>query len=60
MQYLMLIYEDEKVWQDTDEAGRAAIMEAYYTYTNNLQEAGVFKGWQRPAAGCDRDHGQDA
>ena len=44
MQYLMLIYEDEKVWQETDEAGKAAVMEAYYTYTNALQEAGVSKG----------------
>ncbi len=44
MEYLLLLYEDERKWQEATETDRAAIMEAYYTYTNSLQEAGVFKG----------------
>ena len=44
MEYLLLIYEDEKVWQSLSETDRQAIMGAYYTYTQAIQEAGVFKG----------------
>ena len=44
MEYLLLIYEDEKVWQERSETDRTAIMQAYYAYTKSLQEAGVMKG----------------
>lgn len=44
MEYLLLIYEDEKVWQERDETDRASIMEAYYAYTKSMQEADVYKG----------------
>ncbi len=44
MEYLLLIYEDEKIWQEASESDRAAIMQAYYTYTQSLRDAGVMKG----------------
>lgn len=43
MQYLLLIYEDEALSPTTDEA-RTAMMGAYFAYTKELRDAGVFVG----------------
>ncbi len=44
MEYLLLIYENEKVWHERDDTDRTAIMQAYNAYTKSLQDAGVLKG----------------
>jgi hypothetical protein len=43
MQYLLLIYEDEKNWVNATEADGAATLAAYAKYTADLRAAGVLK-----------------
>jgi hypothetical protein len=40
--YMLLIYDDEKLWQRFDEDERNEIMREYFAYTNELREAGVY------------------
>jgi hypothetical protein len=42
MQYMLLIYDDEKVWANFSEAERAAIFGEYGTYTQGLRDSGAF------------------
>jgi hypothetical protein len=41
-QYMLLIYDDEKVWQGFSEEDRNAIMGEYFAYTDELRQAGAF------------------
>ena len=41
MQYLLLIYDDERVWGDISEEDRNKLYEAYGVFTNELREAGA-------------------
>lgn len=43
MQYLLLIYEDEKLYLNLSEAEGKEILDAYARYTKELREAGVLK-----------------
>ncbi len=40
MQYMLLIYDAESDWGERDEAERGALMQEYFAYTDELQEAG--------------------
>ena len=42
MQYLLLIYEDEKVLHGRDDASRAAFMQEYRDFTADIRERGKF------------------
>lgn len=42
--YMLLIYSDSKRWTDVPEAEQNAIFGDYFTYTNELVEAGVMLG----------------
>lgn len=44
MKYLLMIYEDEKLWEGRSEADNKAMMDSYFRYTAALREAGVFVG----------------
>ena len=46
MQYLLLIYEDEKVWVDMPEAERMRIYGEYMRYTDEIKQSGH---WQAGA-----------
>ena len=46
MQYLLLIYEDEKVWVDMPEAERMRIYGEYMRYTDEIKKSGH---WQAGA-----------
>ena len=41
MQYLLLIYDDERVWRDISEDERNKLYAAYGVFTNELREAGA-------------------
>lgn len=41
MQYLLLIYNDEARAAQADDAQRAAMMQAYFAYTDALRQAGA-------------------
>jgi hypothetical protein len=41
MQYLMLIYDDEKGFETATEADSKTMTDAYYDYTEEIQKAGV-------------------
>jgi hypothetical protein len=43
MQYMILIYDDEKAWSGMDETKRNAIFQAYGQYTEDLKMAGVLR-----------------
>jgi hypothetical protein len=43
MQYMLLIYDDERAWTRVPPAEAERIMGAYYAYTADLREAGVFR-----------------
>lgn len=43
MQYMLLIYSDEKNAANATEAEQQAVMGRYMTYTEELQKAGVMK-----------------
>ncbi len=44
MQYLLLIFRDEKVDQERDEAGMQELMESYYAFTQEITESGHNRG----------------
>ena len=44
MQYLLLIYEDEKVWNTLSEAERGKIYGEYMTFTSDIKKSGHWIG----------------
>ena len=44
MQYLLMIYDDERVWEKLSEAERNAVYGEYGAYTTALQESGALLG----------------
>src|SRR6187431_3122717 len=44
VQYLILIYEDEKAWASLSEADMNAAFGEYMTYSKEMAQAGVMKG----------------
>lgn len=44
MEYLLLIYSDESIESNLDDAGRQQLFADYMKYTEELNEAGVMKG----------------
>ena len=42
MQYMLLIYDDENVWQTMPEEERDALVGEYFAYTQELQDAGAY------------------
>jgi hypothetical protein len=42
VQYMLLIYDDERLWADMDEAQRAQVIQAYNAYTQDTRDKGVF------------------
>ena len=40
MQYMCLIYDDEKIWQGMSEDDRNAVFGEYGTFTQSIQESG--------------------
>ena len=47
MQYLLMIYDEEKHWQSWDQSTRDKWMERYYTLVEDLKAEGVFLGGER-------------
>lgn len=43
MQYLLMIYENEKVWADMAEGQRNAMFGEYMKFTNDIKSSGNFK-----------------
>jgi len=54
MKYLLLIYDEERIWSKMSEAERKAIMGEFMQFTNGLRETGHYKSGsqlqQTPAA----------
>jgi hypothetical protein len=44
MQFLLLIYGDEKTWEAQDPEARAAVLAEYGAYTRAIEAAGVYRG----------------
>jgi hypothetical protein len=44
VQYALLIYDDEAIWQNMSEADRGRIMREYGVYTEELRSSGAFVG----------------
>ena len=44
MRYLMLIYNDERGWDDMSEDEQAAQLPRWNAYTESLQSAGILRG----------------
>ena len=44
MQYLLLIYEEEKAWNALSEAERGKIYGEYMSFTNDIKQSGHWKG----------------
>ena len=42
MQYMLLIYDDEGVWQTMPEDERSSVMGEYFAYTEALRKAGKY------------------
>src|SRR4029450_1246568 len=43
MQYMILIYDDEKVWGAMKDASRDEMMASYFAYSKEMKEAGVMR-----------------
>jgi len=43
MQYMILIYDDEKVWGSMKDASRDEMMASYFAYSKEMKEAGVMR-----------------
>ena len=43
MQYMLLIYETEKNWQNTSKSAQQEMMAAYQQFTDEIKKAGQFK-----------------
>jgi hypothetical protein len=41
-QYMLLIYDDESVWRSMSEEDRNAVMGEYFSYTEELRNAGAY------------------
>src|SRR5690242_13517451 len=44
MQYLLLIYDDEKMWERMPEAERGAVFQQYMEFTQGIIKSGHHKG----------------
>ena len=44
MQYLCLIYDDEKAWQKMSQAESGAIMGEFHAYTESIKKSGNYVG----------------
>ena len=44
MEYLCLIYTDEKQWANLSNAEREAVYKEYFAFTESIQQSGHFKG----------------
>jgi hypothetical protein len=44
MHYLLLIYNDEKVWQSMPDDERGEIVQEYFALTDDLRERGAYVG----------------
>ena len=44
MQYLLLIYDEEKIWTEMPEAERMKIYGEYMRYTEEIKQSGHWKG----------------
>ncbi|MBL8055917.1 MAG: hypothetical protein JNK29_04425 [Anaerolineales bacterium] len=44
MQFLLLIYGDEKVWEAQDQADRAGVLAEYGAFTRAVEAAGALRG----------------
>jgi hypothetical protein len=44
MQYLLLIYEEEKIWTEMPEAERMSIYNEYRAYTEKIKASGHWQG----------------
>ena len=44
MEYLLLIYENERVWDGMPEAQKGAIFGEYMAYTEDIKKKGSYKG----------------
>jgi len=44
MQYLCLIYEDEKEWEKRPSAESAKIMDEFFAYTDSIRKSGNYVG----------------
>jgi hypothetical protein len=42
MQYVLLIYDDERIWAELDEAERGTLMKEYFAFTNEVREKGAY------------------
>ena len=42
MQFMLLIYDDEQVWQGMSEEERNGVMGEYFAYTEELRQAGAY------------------
>jgi hypothetical protein len=42
MQYMLLIYDDERVWSSLSEQERSAMMDEYGAFTNEVRKAGKY------------------
>ena len=42
MQYMLLIYDDEQLWQGMDEAERGKVFQAYGAVTEEMRSSGAF------------------
>ena len=56
MEYMILIYSDERAWKDADEAKLKAMYAEYGSYTQDLMKAGVMRGGSelKPASICEK------
>jgi hypothetical protein len=44
MQYMLLIYSDERLWSTMSESEMAEVMQAYTDYSNELASSGALRG----------------
>jgi hypothetical protein len=42
MQYVLLIYDDERIWAGMDESQQGSMMKEYFTFTNELRDRGAY------------------
>ncbi len=52
MRYMLLIYKDEKLWDEMSVAEKGAIFQRAVEFSDALRPSGVYQGasrWSRPA-----------
>jgi hypothetical protein len=42
MQYMLLIYDDEALWESKSEEERSTVMQEYFAFTNELKDTGKY------------------